>query len=273
MSTTGRRRGRLARDDLVHPRQLDLQDCLVQEEERGKGLVLRRGRHVAVVGQGRKEGGDVFGTEIAGMPSSVEMDVATNPVDVRLFRAAAVVQRTNAVTHLVQEGRGGRSGPETGLRGGEGGRVTVHIGQFNDNLNVVQALAVDRFPSREQNQRRYQSTGTGYQALAPRTPVAPIIVRGHMGAADWMTFFVYWVGVCHSRLTPRCPGASAVPPARQHEMGRLRARAADVVGRIHHGRCVGGTKQHLANHHDICLSGSACVRRSGCAGGKTQVSS
>lgn len=63
----------------------------------------------------------------------------------------------------------------------------MHIGQFDDNLNVVQALAVDRFPSREQNRQRYQSTGTGYRALAPRTLVAPILVRDHQ--VTWRSRF------------------------------------------------------------------------------------
>jgi hypothetical protein len=69
----GRQHGRqvaglLRAHDAVEPRQLYLQHLLVEEQQRGQRLVLRRRRHLAVHGQVREERLDLGGRHVGPMP-------------------------------------------------------------------------------------------------------------------------------------------------------------------------------------------------------------
>ncbi len=75
----------------LKPRQLDLQDNLVEEKQSSLGLILGGGRHLAFDGEMRQEGLDLGRAERRRMTLAVEQHVASNPVRVRLLGTDAVV--------------------------------------------------------------------------------------------------------------------------------------------------------------------------------------
>jgi hypothetical protein len=95
--------GLLRPDDAVEPRQLDLRDLLVEEQQRGERLVLRRRRHLAVHRQVREKRLDLGGRHFGGMPLAVKQDEAPCPEQVLLLGAIAVMQRAQLVAHLIEQ--------------------------------------------------------------------------------------------------------------------------------------------------------------------------
>src|SRR5256885_6956529 len=73
------------------------------EEQGAQRLVLRGRGDFPLDGEEREERGDFSGTHLGRMALAVEEDVALDPVDVRLFGAAAVVARADSFAHAVGE--------------------------------------------------------------------------------------------------------------------------------------------------------------------------
>lgn len=80
--------------ELVEPRQVDVQDLAVEEQEGGEGLVLRGRRAAFGDGEVGQEGSDLVGAELARVAHGVEADEAAEPVQVRVFGARAVAAET-----------------------------------------------------------------------------------------------------------------------------------------------------------------------------------
>lgn len=95
--------GLLRSDDAVEPRQLDLQNLLVQKQQCGQRLVLRRRRHLAVHRQVREERLDLGGRHVSGMALVVKQDESPYPEQVLLLGAIAVMQRAQLVAHLFEQ--------------------------------------------------------------------------------------------------------------------------------------------------------------------------
>src|SRR6185503_7707332 len=97
----------LGADDVVEPGELDVEHLPVEKEQRRQRLVLRRGRHLVVVGEGAQEGGDVLAAEIARMALAVEEDETANPVGVSTLGPQAVVVQADVLADGVEEAGGG----------------------------------------------------------------------------------------------------------------------------------------------------------------------
>ena len=87
----------------LYAEQLYAEHLSVEEDQGIEGLVLGRGRHVAIRREVGQEGPDVVLIEVAGMGRVVEADEAGDPADVRLFRVAAVLAALADLPHLVEE--------------------------------------------------------------------------------------------------------------------------------------------------------------------------
>ena len=91
-------------DDVLQPRQLDLEHFLVQEKQRRQRLVLRRCRHVSI---DRKVGQERFQFRPAQVPRvahAIPVHVPADPVDVLLLGPIAVVKGPQYVAHLPEQG-------------------------------------------------------------------------------------------------------------------------------------------------------------------------
>jgi len=87
---------------LVKPRQLDLQDYLIEEQQRALRLILRRRRNLSSHGQMSQECFDFLGTQFRRVTLAVEKNEAFNPIDVGLLGPQAVVFPTDLVADAVQ---------------------------------------------------------------------------------------------------------------------------------------------------------------------------
>jgi len=96
-------RRRLRAFDAIEPRKLDPKDLLVQEQERGLGLVLGRGRNVLVHRQRGQESLDVGGPELGRVPLAMEQDEAFNPLAICLLCANAVVLARDPIANQAQQ--------------------------------------------------------------------------------------------------------------------------------------------------------------------------
>src|SRR5262245_450948 len=100
-------------DDVVEPRQLDVENVAVQEEQCAQRLVLGRGRDLAVDGERGQERGYFGRAHLDRVPLAVEEDVPPDPVNVGLLGAAAVVPGADGLADAVEEswlGRAPRAG-------------------------------------------------------------------------------------------------------------------------------------------------------------------
>jgi hypothetical protein len=88
--------------DVLQPRQLALQNGLVEEQDRAERLVLRRGRYAPLNREMREEAFDLGLAEAAGMLALVKSDEAPGPVEVRLLGLEAVVPRTDLLSHDIE---------------------------------------------------------------------------------------------------------------------------------------------------------------------------
>jgi hypothetical protein len=75
---------RLGPDELLHPRQLDVQHFPVQEQDRAQRLLVRQRRHRTRIGQMTQEGLDLGCTHLARMPQAMMPDERADPVDMGL---------------------------------------------------------------------------------------------------------------------------------------------------------------------------------------------
>jgi hypothetical protein len=83
------------------------QDLVVQEQNRGQCLVLRGRRHMFFDGLMGQEAVDMFLRKLPRMTLPVELDDATDPVNVGLFSTAAVAANAkNFYCAVVEPGRG-----------------------------------------------------------------------------------------------------------------------------------------------------------------------
>lgn len=94
--------------DPVEPRQGLLQHLLVQEQQRGERLILRRRRDVPLGGEMTQERSDLRRPQFAGMPLAGKEDKAPDPLDVTLLRAGAVMQPPDRVSNLIEQAPPGR---------------------------------------------------------------------------------------------------------------------------------------------------------------------
>lgn len=121
--------------DVFEPRQLDVEHLLVEEEQRALRLVLRRSGNVP---RDRKMGQERFDFGRTGrrrVALVVEPDEASNPVDVRLLSAEAVVLQPNLVPHAGEQAR--RVGAVHGARG------AVFLGCTIPLCRTIGSLIVD----------------------------------------------------------------------------------------------------------------------------------
>jgi len=95
--------GATGANDAFDPVERLLEDVLVEEQDRGESLVLCRGRNVFFDGQMREKAVDIAFGQLARVPACVELDVPANPVEVGLFRAAAVMPHPQNLNDAVVE--------------------------------------------------------------------------------------------------------------------------------------------------------------------------
>ena len=76
---------------------------LVEEEKGRQGLVLGGGGDVFLDGQGREEGGDLGGSEVAGVTAAMDPEVTADPVEVGLLGPPAVVAGANFVANPIEQ--------------------------------------------------------------------------------------------------------------------------------------------------------------------------
>ena len=88
--------------DVVAHGEGESQDLVVEELQRGEGLVLRRGRDVTVHGEGGEEGADFPLAHLPRMPATMMHHKAPNPPDIRLFRRTAQMARSHAPSHRLE---------------------------------------------------------------------------------------------------------------------------------------------------------------------------
>ncbi len=94
-------------DHAVEPRQVDTQHLAVEEKQSGFCLVLSRARDVVDDRQGGEEGFDLGRAQFRRMTLAVVADEASNPRDVGLLRAKAVVLHAYDFADAVEERRRG----------------------------------------------------------------------------------------------------------------------------------------------------------------------
>ena len=112
-STTGSRLGRFARSR-VDIGQLDLQNLLVEKQNRRKRLRLRAGRHVPLDRQMREKLFDLAGVHLAQVALAVKQDEPLDPVDIRFFGALGVMEQPHLRGHLVEQFRRAAAGAKRG---------------------------------------------------------------------------------------------------------------------------------------------------------------
>ena len=103
VSTTGQAPRRLRPHDAIEPCKINRENLAIAEEQRALRLVLRRRRHIEIDGEVREKPLDVTGTEANGMATAVETDIPSNPVDVGLLGAEAVVLEADALADAREE--------------------------------------------------------------------------------------------------------------------------------------------------------------------------
>jgi len=81
------------------------EDVAAQEHERVQRLVLRGRSHLAVDREVIEEGRDLAGAHLVGVTLAVEQDEPASPVDVRLFRARAVVAKPDCPAYAIEQPR------------------------------------------------------------------------------------------------------------------------------------------------------------------------
>lgn len=122
---------RLRRRDPGKPRKLDAEHVPVQEQERALRLVLRRRRDVAVHCELRQKGLHFLRGELRWMALAVKPDEASNPIDIRLLGAEAVMPDTDDVSDAIEQTRWGRGVHQVVYLGPTIGLLTVESPGFS----------------------------------------------------------------------------------------------------------------------------------------------
>src|SRR5206468_7698961 len=91
--------------DALEPRQFDAENFLVEEQDSALGLILGRGRHVVGDCQIRQECFDFERAEFRRVALVVKDDKSSNPLDIGLFCAKAVMLEANAIADARKETR------------------------------------------------------------------------------------------------------------------------------------------------------------------------
>lgn len=90
-------------DDVIKPRQFDLQNLAIQEQNRGQCLILRRSGNLALDCKMRQKHLHLWRPHLARMTQAVKPNEKTHPLDIRVFGTYAVVQPPDLVTELIQQ--------------------------------------------------------------------------------------------------------------------------------------------------------------------------
>ena len=102
----GRQAPVLARPaDFGHPGQLLAEDLLIQEQQRRQGLPVGACRHLPVRHQPTQKGLDFRLRQLGRVAEIVEPNERPHPVDIRLFRAQAVVQQADLLAELIEQAK------------------------------------------------------------------------------------------------------------------------------------------------------------------------
>jgi hypothetical protein len=96
------RRG-LGADHVVEPRQLALEDLLVEEQDRAQRLILGGRAHAPPHGEARQERRHLGLPHLQRVALAMEENEAPDPADVSLLRPAPVVAQADGVAHAVHE--------------------------------------------------------------------------------------------------------------------------------------------------------------------------
>lgn len=132
--------------DVVQPGQVLPRHLLVEKQQGTEGLAVGGRRHLALVRQHGQKGLDLGLAQLARMPQPVKADEPARPVQIGLFRAQAVVQIADALSHLVQQAPGlqGRAAERSA---GFGGCVnTVHKNSIMIIANKIKASGASTTP-------------------------------------------------------------------------------------------------------------------------------
>jgi hypothetical protein len=156
----------------LEPRHFQVEDPLVQEEERAERLVLCRRRGSARDGKLIQEGRDFFRAHLPWVPATVELDELSDPVDVRLLCARGVMQASDSDAYGFDEDH--VDGP-----GCVGAVRRAHIGT---DRSGARASCGDRGIFRQgTNRPGHGAVGTNFAPHGARGPATGI--RGYAAAA------------------------------------------------------------------------------------------
>jgi hypothetical protein len=103
VSTTGSRCGRFGADNVVDPSRIAAEHVAVEEQERGQGLILRRGADAVLHRERIEELSNVDRAHRCRMALAVEHDEASDPTDAGLLGAGTVVTDAHRIAHPVEQ--------------------------------------------------------------------------------------------------------------------------------------------------------------------------
>jgi hypothetical protein len=109
--------GTLGAFEAFEGRYPDVEHPAIEEDQRAKGLVLRRRRGAPPDREAVEKGRDLRGAHLAPVTTVVKADEVAHPADVGFLRARRVVESPNRGRDGFGDGQGGASG---GARGGGG---------------------------------------------------------------------------------------------------------------------------------------------------------
>src|SRR5436190_23529214 len=90
-------------DNVVDPRQPFLKHVLIEEQERGKRLILRGGRYVHLCCQMAQKSLHFIRTHFLWMPDAMKPDVTLNPVYIGRFSARTVAAGAHRFADAVEQ--------------------------------------------------------------------------------------------------------------------------------------------------------------------------
>lgn len=194
-----------------------MQYAVVQEQQGGQGLVLRRGGHTITDGQVGQERVDLPLAHLGGVALAVELDKPDNPGRVCLLGPPAVVASAKGLVHPIRQ----LERPRQGVRNCRVGRRILIVAAI---CRPKRGVHINRTACKQRQQAREDCVGVGNRpVLALRMPAAAgkgLDLRNILGA----------VGKAHgepdrgagldpnrsySRLTGRDGRHPARPPSRQ----------------------------------------------------------
>jgi hypothetical protein len=157
----GQALGAFRMDDSLQPGDLPPQHVLVEKEQRGQRLILGRSAYVPLGRERAQEGGDFRLVQSGGMLAVVEVDESSDPGDVALFGATAVVAaRRTARTRSRSRGGWAAGGwaAEAWPAGGRGnGMMAADTGVARDCGWRIPALGCERRAATRSPRHRIES--------------------------------------------------------------------------------------------------------------------